>query len=157
MRRDIDAELERFDQQARREHPNRLGGVALAGTPAAVREYMDEYVATGANYFVCSFQWGDLSHEEDRAQYNRSKGFRDEKGADGKRSSGNGSQFSYEFKQRLEPEPQCPTCSAVGMDHVISRKSGSGMGRGKQFITSPFQVIFCDQCGHVYGITGHSS
>jgi alkanesulfonate monooxygenase SsuD/methylene tetrahydromethanopterin reductase-like flavin-dependent oxidoreductase (luciferase family) len=64
MRRDIDTELERFDQQARREHPNRLGGVALAGTPAAVREYMDEYVATGANYFVCSFQWGDLSHEQ---------------------------------------------------------------------------------------------
>ena len=29
----------------------------------AVREYMDEYVATGANYFVCSFQWGDLSHD----------------------------------------------------------------------------------------------
>ncbi len=63
-RRDIDSELERFDQAARREHPNRLGGVALAGTPAAVREYMDEYVATGANYFVCSFQWGDLSHEQ---------------------------------------------------------------------------------------------
>jgi hypothetical protein len=30
------------------------------------------------------------------------------------------------------------------------------MGRGKQFITSPFQVVFCDQCGHVYGIAGHS-
>jgi alkanesulfonate monooxygenase SsuD/methylene tetrahydromethanopterin reductase-like flavin-dependent oxidoreductase (luciferase family) len=64
LRRDIDAELERFDQQARREHPNRLGGVALAGTPAAVREYMDEYLATGANYFVCSFQWGDLGHAQ---------------------------------------------------------------------------------------------
>ena len=63
LRRDIDAELERFDRQKAREHPNRLGGVALAGSPAAVREYMDEYVATGANYFVCSFQWGDLSHE----------------------------------------------------------------------------------------------
>lgn len=25
---------------------------------------MDEYVATGANYFVCSFQWGDLTHEQ---------------------------------------------------------------------------------------------
>ena len=25
---------------------------------------MDEYVATGANYFVCAFQWGDLSHEQ---------------------------------------------------------------------------------------------
>jgi hypothetical protein len=45
MRRDIDAELERFDQQKQRPHPNRLGGVALPGTPAAVREYMDEYVA----------------------------------------------------------------------------------------------------------------
>jgi alkanesulfonate monooxygenase SsuD/methylene tetrahydromethanopterin reductase-like flavin-dependent oxidoreductase (luciferase family) len=63
MRRDIEAELERFDQQKHRPHPNRVGGVALAGSPAAVREYMDEYVATGANYFVCSFQWGDLTHE----------------------------------------------------------------------------------------------
>jgi len=64
MRRDIDAELERFDQQRARPHPNRPGGVALAGTPDAVREYMDEYLATGANYFVCSFQWGDLSHAQ---------------------------------------------------------------------------------------------
>ena len=65
LRRDIDAELERFDQQKpQRAHPNRPGGVALAGTPAAVREYMDEYLATGANYFVCSFQWGNLTHAQ---------------------------------------------------------------------------------------------
>ena len=68
MRRDIEAELERFDQHAKTaraaEHPNRLGGVALAGTPAAVHEYLQEYVASGANYFVCSFQWGDLSHAQ---------------------------------------------------------------------------------------------
>jgi len=64
MRRDIEAEIERFDTQKGREHPNRLGGVALAGAPAAVREYMDEYVAAGANYFVCSFQWGDLTHAQ---------------------------------------------------------------------------------------------
>jgi alkanesulfonate monooxygenase SsuD/methylene tetrahydromethanopterin reductase-like flavin-dependent oxidoreductase (luciferase family) len=63
-RRDIDAELERFDQQKHRPHPNRLSGVALAGSPRAVLEYMDEYVATGANYFVCSFQWGDLTHAQ---------------------------------------------------------------------------------------------
>jgi alkanesulfonate monooxygenase SsuD/methylene tetrahydromethanopterin reductase-like flavin-dependent oxidoreductase (luciferase family) len=63
-RRDIEAELERFDQQKSRAHPNRLGGVALAGSPVAVREYLDEYVATGANYFVCSFQWGDLTHAQ---------------------------------------------------------------------------------------------
>ena len=41
-----------------------MGGVALAGSPRAVREYMDEYLETGANYFVCSFQWGDLSHDQ---------------------------------------------------------------------------------------------
>ena len=63
LRRDIEAELERFDQQKARPHPNRIGGVALAGSPKAVREYMDEYLATGANYFVCSFQWGDLRHD----------------------------------------------------------------------------------------------
>ena len=45
-------------------YSNRLGGVALAGTPRAVLEYMEEYVATGANYFVCSFQWGDISHQD---------------------------------------------------------------------------------------------
>jgi curved DNA-binding protein CbpA len=98
-----------------------------------------------------------LSNEENRAQYDKAKGFRNERGADGKRSAGNGSHFSYEFKPRSEPEPECPKCSVVGMDHVISRKSGSAMGRGKQFISSPFQVIFCDQCGHVYGVAGHSS
>jgi curved DNA-binding protein CbpA len=97
-----------------------------------------------------------LSNEENRAQYDKAKGFRNERGADGKRSAGNGN-FSYEFKPRSEPEPECPKCSVVGMDHVISRKSGSAMGRGKQFISSPFQVIFCDQCGHVYGVAGHSS
>ena len=25
---------------------------------------MDEYLETGANYFVCSFQWGDLTHAQ---------------------------------------------------------------------------------------------
>ena len=45
---------------------NRLGGVALAGSPAAMCEYMDEYLATGADYFVCSFQWGGLSHWQAR-------------------------------------------------------------------------------------------
>jgi hypothetical protein len=25
---------------------------------------MDEYMTTGANYFVCAFQWGQLRHEQ---------------------------------------------------------------------------------------------
>lgn len=63
-RRDIEAEIERFDRQASRENPTRLGGVALAGSPASVREYLDEYIETGANYLVCSFQWGDITHPQ---------------------------------------------------------------------------------------------
>lgn len=62
-RKDIEAELERFDTQDNRTDPTRLGGVALAGSPESVKRYMAEYEETGANYFVCSFQWGDLSHE----------------------------------------------------------------------------------------------
>ena len=73
-RRDLDASLEELERQQRR--ANLRGGLgdghsgagagfgAIAGSPDTIREYMDEYVATGANYFVCSFQWGDLSHEQ---------------------------------------------------------------------------------------------
>lgn len=96
-----------------------------------------------------------LSNEESRSQYDKAtwSPFQDED----KSTSGNGSHFSYEFKRASVPEPQCPKCSTVGIDHVISRKSGSSTARGKQFVISPFQVIFCDHCGHVYGITGTSS
>ncbi len=37
----------------------------VAGSPATVREYVRRYAGeTGANYFVGSFHWGDLTHEE---------------------------------------------------------------------------------------------
>ena len=62
-RKDIEAELERFDSQSDSHDPTRLGGVALGGSPDSVKRYMEEYIATSANYFMCSFQWGDLSHE----------------------------------------------------------------------------------------------
>ena len=69
-RRDLDASLEELDRQERQRRTSGLGGLggagfgAIAGSPATVREYMDEYLETGANYFVCSFQWGDLSHDQ---------------------------------------------------------------------------------------------
>ena len=62
-RKDIEAEIERFDQQSNRKDPTRLGGVALAGSPKSVHLYLEEYIETGANYFVCSFQWGDIDHK----------------------------------------------------------------------------------------------
>ena len=40
-------------------------GALVVGSPATIREYLQRYAAeTGANYFVGSFHWGDLSHQE---------------------------------------------------------------------------------------------
>ncbi|MBC8281525.1 MAG: LLM class flavin-dependent oxidoreductase [Chloroflexi bacterium] len=72
-RRDLAATLEDEERIERRQNlqgrvANPSGGGAgfgsVAGSPETIRKYMDEYVATGANYFVGAFQWGDLSHEQ---------------------------------------------------------------------------------------------
>ena len=72
-RRDLAATLEDEERIERRQNlagrvANPAGGGAgfgsVAGSPETIRKYMDEYVATGANYFVGAFQWGDLSHEQ---------------------------------------------------------------------------------------------
>lgn len=37
----------------------------LVGSPRTIRQYVERYCAeSGANYFVGSFQWGNLTHEE---------------------------------------------------------------------------------------------
>ncbi len=61
-----------------------------------------------------------------------------------------------EFRQKAESEPKCPSCAAVGVDHIVSRKGGASAARGKQFVLSPFNIIFCSACGHVYGVTATS-
>ncbi|NQW23021.1 MAG: LLM class flavin-dependent oxidoreductase [SAR202 cluster bacterium] len=35
----------------------------LAGTPDTLRQYMDSYVESGANYFVCAFHFGNMPAE----------------------------------------------------------------------------------------------
>ena len=45
-------------------NPGGISSLVVAGSPAAMRAYLDEYIETGANYFVCSFQWGDLTHAQ---------------------------------------------------------------------------------------------
>ena len=69
-RRDLDqalAELsteERAARKQRRRLPGEIAGGVMAGSPDSIRAFMAEYTATGANYMVCSFQWGDLTHEQ---------------------------------------------------------------------------------------------
>lgn len=36
----------------------------IVGSPATIRSYIERYAATGANYCVLAFQWGDLTHDE---------------------------------------------------------------------------------------------
>lgn len=70
---------------------------------------------------------------------------------------GNGFHFTQDFKNKAEPEPKCPSCSVIGTDHIIARKAGASSARGKQFILAPFNIIFCNACGHVYGVTPSTS
>ena len=39
----------------------------IAGTPDTIRDYMDDYLETGANYFVAAFQWGHLTPRRNHA------------------------------------------------------------------------------------------
>ena len=74
-----------------------------------------------------------------------------------------GFNHSYDFKTQGEPQsknelqPKCPQCSVLGTDYIVSRKGGGGSSRGKQFVLAPFSVVFCSECGHVYGIIGQSA
>lgn len=74
----------------------------------------------------------------------------------------NGFHFTQNFgrqeaRQTAEPEPKCPSCAAVGIERIVTRKGGVGSTRGKQFILAPFNIVFCSACGHVYGVTPTST
>ncbi len=68
-RRDLDASMaklseeERNQRNARRKSPGGIPGFVV-GTPETVASYFDEYMQTGANYMVLSFQWGNLTHQQ---------------------------------------------------------------------------------------------
>jgi len=100
-----------------------------------------------------------LSDQENKQRYDnatRGKFAEDKPEEQAQTHSSAGYKFSYEYKHKREPEPKCPQCSTVGIQFIVSRKGGTGASRGKQFIHSPFMVVFCHSCGHVYGITGTS-
>jgi hypothetical protein len=61
------------------------------------------------------------------------------------------------LQAKAEPQPQCPKCAVTGTDFIVSKKGGTSAARGKQFVLAPFHIIFCSECGHVYGITGISA
>ena len=57
------------ETQRRRQEPGNVAEQAqasnfrvVAGTPDTIRAYLDEYLTTGANYFVCAFHFGNMEH-----------------------------------------------------------------------------------------------
>lgn len=45
-------------------------------------------------------------------------------------------------------QPTCPKCNAVGTDHieVVDSKQKSESGE------TWFEIVYCDNCGYVYGV-----
>lgn len=62
--------------------------------------------------------------------------------------------FRYRTHQQSQGEPRCPECSITGIEHISARNGGATPTDGKRFISSPFIVVFCDNCGHVYTVAG---
>ena len=57
------------DQQERRQEPGQVAQQTqasnfrvVAGTPDTIHTYLEEYLTTGANYFVCAFHFGNMEH-----------------------------------------------------------------------------------------------
>jgi hypothetical protein len=45
-------------------------------------------------------------------------------------------------------KPKCPECEAVGLEHIISEDAKEADDN----LNPWFQVVFCNVCGHVYGV-----
>jgi len=45
-------------------------------------------------------------------------------------------------------KPKCPSCGIEGVEHILSDHSVERSRENKPW----FQVVFCDTCGHVYGV-----
>lgn len=45
-------------------------------------------------------------------------------------------------------EPKCPECGVVGLGNIVSEGSAEKSKGGDDW----FDVVFCSECGHVYGV-----
>ena len=48
-------------------------------------------------------------------------------------------------------EPECPECAAQGVDNITSKLTPPG-GEYPNPMLDIYKVIFCNQCGHIYGV-----
>lgn len=41
-------------------------------------------------------------------------------------------------------QPKCPECSVKGVKNILLNLTQSSV--------APYEVIYCDKCGHIYGV-----
>jgi hypothetical protein len=44
--------------------------------------------------------------------------------------------------------PKCPECKISGLEHIVSQDSDQKGSKRNAW----FQVVSCDECGHIYGV-----
>jgi DnaJ-class molecular chaperone len=142
-----------YRQMVFRYHPDRNPGDSEAA--GKFKQVLDAYSVLSDSAKRRTYD--AVSHSADAEEEPQDKPREDEKPQFGDNLN-NGFHFTQgftgqEFRGKVDPDPKCPSCSVIGIDHIISRKGGTGGTRGKQFVLAPFNVIFCDACGHVYGVT----
>lgn len=45
-------------------------------------------------------------------------------------------------------KPKCPDCGTIGKEHIVSDESDEKSKGGDPW----FNIVYCDECGHVYGV-----
>lgn len=60
--------------------------------------------------------------------------------------------FRYRSQENGNSQPRCPGCSIKGMEHISAKNGGASSSGEKRFINSPYTVVFCDGCGHIYAV-----
>jgi DnaJ-class molecular chaperone len=141
-----------YRQLVFRYHPDRNPGNEEAANK--FRQVLDAYTILSDSEKRADYDAATSPGEADRRTGNH------QQGGEGRKFSENfarGFGFGQGFTKKTEAEPKCPSCAVVGSEHIVSRKGGATSSRGKQFVTSPFDIIFCDSCGHVYGVTALSN
>jgi DnaJ-class molecular chaperone len=142
-----------YRQMVFRYHPDRNPGNEQAADK--FKQILDAYnVLSDAEQRA---EYDAVMHPEEAEARSREKQRKADERKTEETFGNNGFGSARGFKGGAEAEPKCPSCSVVGAEHIVSRRAGSAAGRGKQFITSPFNVVFCNSCGHVYGVTANMS